>query len=103
MYNSIQNIKNSKKLPLDVDAWKLIASEQTEIIHIELKPNESVPAHINPVDVIFYVLFGSGILETEKEKLSMKTGDSVLVKKHTNRGWHNGYGKVLKLLVIKLL
>lgn len=54
--------------PHKVDVRKLMNFEHATIVHIELKPGESVKKHITPVDVNFYVLEGDGVIEIGKER-----------------------------------
>ncbi len=103
MDNTIYNTENAIKLPIPLDAWKLISTEQAEVIVLKLKAGEKLESHKNNVNVMFYVLEGRGILEIDEEKLFMNKGDIILVKKEKQRGWENNSGSGLQLLVIKLI
>ena len=58
--------------PHGVDARSLYDTENAQVILITLKPNESLKKHITPVDVIFYVLEGRGIVEIGGERRGNK-------------------------------
>ena len=45
--------------PHKVDTIKLYDKESAEIVHILLKPGQSLKPHITPVDVFFYILEGN--------------------------------------------
>ena len=59
----------------NVSVKKLSDTEHAQVLFMELKQGEEVKSHITPVDVFFYVLDGSGIVEIgeEKEKLDKDT------------------------------
>jgi quercetin dioxygenase-like cupin family protein len=57
-----------KKNPHGVTINKLHDNEHAQVMHIELKPGESLKTHTTPVDVFFYVLEGEGIVEIGDEQ-----------------------------------
>ena len=99
----IKNITNAEKLPLNVDAWKLLNNDKIEIIFINIPEYQYVEKHINPLDVIFYVIEGSGELYIENNKFILSAGDCISVKKNLERTWKNHSAGILKILVIKIL
>ena len=54
--------------PHHVEAKKIYDTENAMVVHIMLKPGESLKRHITPVDVFFYVLEGKGVVEIGDEK-----------------------------------
>ena len=52
-----------KDTPHKVDVRPLSDSEHAQIVHIELKPGESLKRHITPVDAAFYILEGTPTIE----------------------------------------
>jgi mannose-6-phosphate isomerase-like protein (cupin superfamily) len=58
--------------PHGVSVNKLYDTEHAQIMHMELKPGESLKKHSTPTDVCFYILEGEGIVEIgeEQEKVS---------------------------------
>lgn len=54
--------------PHKVDVRKLYDTENALTVHITLQPGEKLIRHITPVDVFFYVLEGTGIVEIGDEK-----------------------------------
>ena len=63
------------KNPHNVKVAKLYDSEHAQAIHITLEAGESLKKHITPVDVFFYVLEGTGLVEIDSEK---KKSDPIL-------------------------
>ena len=59
----IIDVKNADitQNPHEVDARKIYDTENAQVVHITLKPGESLKRHVTPVDVIFYVLSGMNI------------------------------------------
>lgn len=54
--------------PHGVDVRKIYESEKIQVAHITLKPGEQLKKHVTPVDVLFYVLQGTGVVEIGDEK-----------------------------------
>ena len=54
--------------PHHVDARKIYDSPHAMAVVITLQPGESLKKHMTPVDVIFYVLEGTGIVEIGDEQ-----------------------------------
>jgi quercetin dioxygenase-like cupin family protein len=67
---NILHIDNAEvvKNPHGVKAQKLHKSEYASILQITFKPSEKLRKHAPPVDVIFYVIEGKGIIEIGDEK-----------------------------------
>lgn len=51
----------------NVSVRKMLDTESAQAMHIELKPGEGLIRHITPVDVFFYILEGTGIVEIGDE------------------------------------
>jgi mannose-6-phosphate isomerase-like protein (cupin superfamily) len=58
--------------PHHVDARKIYDTDNAIAVVITLQPGESLKKHITPVDVFFYVLEGTGIVEIGTEKAEVK-------------------------------
>lgn len=88
--------------PHHVDARKIYDTQHAMAVVITLKPGEALRKHITPVDVFFYVLEGTGVVEIGDEK-QVVTKD-ILVESpagipHT---WSNESGAVFRVLVVKV-
>ena len=59
---------HSKPNPHGVDARNLSDKDSAQVAHITLQPDESLKKHMTPVDVVFYVLEGKGIVEIGDER-----------------------------------
>lgn len=55
-----------KDNPHKVDVRQLYSAESAQVMHITLKPGESLKPHITPVDVVFYVLEGTPTIHINK-------------------------------------
>ena len=55
--------------PHKVDVRQLFNHESAQVIHITLKPGESLKPHRTPVDVAFYILEGNPIVHIGNETL----------------------------------
>lgn len=88
--------------PHQVKASKLHDSEHAQVMHIVLEPGESLKKHITPVDVIFYVLEGHGVVEIGEEKQQVGADTLINSPAKIPHCWHNESSSVLRFLVIKV-
>jgi quercetin dioxygenase-like cupin family protein len=82
---------------------KMFTSDRIGIVHLTLKPGETVSRHINPFDVVFYVLSGEGTLEADGESYKATENTCLEVAPGVERGWINTGTSDLTILVIKNL
>ncbi len=99
----ITELKSAERVPIDIDARKMLVRKECELIHLSLKPGEVLAVHSNPFDVAFYTLAGTGEL-TIGEETRIMTPDSVVeVAAGEMRGWKNTGSDELRVLVLKVL
>ncbi len=87
--------------PHKVDARRLYDTEHAQVAHITLKPGEKLIRHITPVDVIFYVLEGEGVVEIGDEKETVGPDTLIESPARIPHCWYNQGDKTLRFLVIK--
>lgn len=92
-----QNIKT----PHGVKACKLYDTVDAQAIHLTLEPGEALIRHITPVDVFFYVLEGTGIVEIGDEKMEVSKDTLVESPKDILHCWYNESESTLRVLVVK--
>ena len=85
-----------------VDARKIYDTENAQVIHITLKPGERLRRHVTPVDVIFYVLEGKGIVEIGDEKREVNADTLIDSPARIPHCWYNESDEILRFLVIKV-
>jgi len=93
----------SVKNPHNVDVRKVFEAPDTSAVVITLKPGEALKKHITPVDVFFYVLEGTGVVEIGNELQSVGKDcviESPAMIAHT---WKNESKAVFRVLVVKML
>ncbi|KAF5036296.1 Cupin domain protein [anaerobic digester metagenome] len=88
--------------PHKVDVRKLYDTENTMTVHITLQPGESLKKHITPVDVFFYVLEGTGIVEIGDEKKEVGKDTLIDSPARIPHCWYNESDDVLRFLVVKV-
>ncbi len=93
---------NIHENPHGVDARKIYDTENAQVIHITLKPGERLKKHITPVDVIFYVLEGTGIVEIGDERKEVGPDTLIDSPARIPHCWYNEGADVLRFLVIKV-
>jgi quercetin dioxygenase-like cupin family protein len=85
----------------DVDARNLYNSPELVVTVITLQPGERLKRHITPVDVAFFVLEGTGVVEIGEEKAEIRAGTLVESPKDIVHCWYNESDARLRFLVIK--
>ena len=89
------------KNPHSVDARNLYKSDDAMITVITLKPGESLRRHITPVDVVFYVLKGTGVVEIGEEKQTISKDTLVESPKDIVHCLYNESDSPFRFMVIK--
>ena len=88
--------------PHHVDARKIYDTENAIAVVITLQPGESLKKHITPVDVFFYVLEGTGIVEIGAERGEVKKDQLVESPARIPHRWINESKAVFRVLVVKV-
>ena len=88
--------------PHGVDARKIYDTKNAQVVLITLKPRERLKKHITPVDVIFYVLEGRGIVEIGDEKREVGEDNLIDSPAKIPHCWYNESDNILRFLVIKV-
>ena len=88
--------------PHHVDARKVYESPHAMAVVITLQPGESLKKHITPVDVIFYVLEGTGIVEIGNERASCTKDMLIESPARVPHRWMNESRAVFRVLVVKV-
>ena len=91
----------SKNNPHGVDARKIHENEDVQVIHMLLKPGEKLKPHKTSVDLFFYILEGTGIIEVGEEKKEGSVNDLIFAPKNIPHGLYNESDKDFRLLVVK--
>lgn len=99
---NITKLNQAPKVRFDLDGHIMANHANVEIIHLHLKAGERIEKHSNPFDVIFYILEGKAMLESDNERVLVLKDQSVIIKAGINRGIDNISIGDFKLLVIKL-
>ncbi|HMK47116.1 MAG TPA: cupin domain-containing protein [Methanocella sp.] len=97
----VQKFELSKN-PHNVETRIIYDTEKAMMVHILLKPGESLKRHITPVDVAFYVLEGHGIVEIGDEKREVGPDTIIESPARIPHRWINETDKNIRILVIKL-
>jgi mannose-6-phosphate isomerase-like protein (cupin superfamily) len=88
--------------PHHIDTRKLYDENLAQVVHIILKPGEKLKKHITPVDVLFYVLEGTGIIEIGEEKKEVTKDSLIESPAKIHHCWYNGSESNLRVLVVKI-
>jgi len=91
----------SKPNPHGVDARSISDTESAQVVHITLQPGEALKKHITPVDVVFYVLEGRGVVEIGIEKSEVGADTLIESPAKIPHRWINESQGLLRILVVK--
>jgi quercetin dioxygenase-like cupin family protein len=94
-------LEDAPKVLFKLDGKIMFSSPGMEVVHLTLKPGEKMDPHIQPFDVIFIVLEGTGILETGPGQIIGTENTCIWLEAGTQRSWKNSGEKNVKILVIK--
>ena len=97
----VANVKSDPN-PHHVDARKIYDTSHAMAVVITLKPGEALKKHITPVDVFFYVLEGTGVVEIGDEKQTVKKDQLVESPARIPHKWTNESISVFRVLVVKV-
>ncbi len=84
-----------------VDARNLYNTEHAMITVLTLKPGQALKRHITPVDVAFYVLEGTGVVEVGDEKMEVSRDTLIESPKDIVHCWYNESSEPLRVMVVK--
>ncbi len=100
----IYNLNNSQKVenPHNVDVKNFIKNEKVIVNVLTLEAKQSLKKHSSPVNVIFYILEGEGIFESNDEKITVVKDTAIESFAGDLHCFYNESNSVLKILVIKL-
>ncbi len=85
-----------------IDVRRVYDSEYALSSHLTLKPDEQLIRHITPVDVFFYVLEGTGIVEVGNEECEVSRDMVIDSPKDIPHCWYNRSDADLRILVVKV-
>ena len=88
--------------PHQVEAKRLYDIENAMVVHILLKPGESLKRHITPVGVFFYVLEGNGIVEVGDEKETVGPDTLIESPARIPHCLYNEGNEIFRVLVVKV-
>jgi quercetin dioxygenase-like cupin family protein len=97
--SKLASIKN----PHNVDVRRIFESPDTSAVIITLKPGEALKKHVTPVDVFFYVLEGTGVVEIGDERQSISKDSVVESPAMIAHSWINESNGVFRVMVVKML
>lgn len=88
--------------PRGIHTRQLINEDSCEVINFILKEDESISPHIKPVDVIFYIIRGTGFIEVGNERYQVQEGDVVYGPKYIPHAVYVLQGE-MEVLMVKIL
>ena len=96
----VKNVQ-SKPNPHGVDVRNINDTESAQVVHITLQPGESLKKHITPVEVVFYVLEGQGVVEIGEERKEVGANTLIESPAKIPHRWINESKEMVRILVVK--
>jgi mannose-6-phosphate isomerase-like protein (cupin superfamily) len=87
--------------PNGLDAHRLFASPDVEVVHISLPAGHALVRRASPVDTFFYVIAGTATIESDAGNVQAEAGTLVPHPKETFHRVRNETGNRLEFLVVK--
>jgi mannose-6-phosphate isomerase-like protein (cupin superfamily) len=81
---------------------KEIYDNYAQVIHMSLKPGQSLKKHVTLVDVFFYILEGKGVVEIGDETKEVEKDTLIESPKGIPHLLRNNGSSVFRFLVVKL-
>lgn len=101
--HAISKINDRQKVLDNPLGFLCFKNENIELVEITMKQNESIPMHLNPIHVVFYVVQGEGKLQIGNQTYHLKSGEIAEIHPDEERSWSNPFEEDLKLVVVKLV
>ncbi|MEE4116986.1 MAG: cupin domain-containing protein [Marinilabiliaceae bacterium] len=101
MITKIYRNEPVKDNPHGVDVRKLYDNPAAQIMHITLKPGESLKPHKTPVDAVFYVLEGEPTIHIENDSIAQSADTLIESPANIPHYISNESEKIARILVIK--
>lgn len=96
----IRNME-SVQTPHSVDVRNLYDKESAQVMHITLRPGESLKPHITPVDVFFFILEGAPHVLVGDEKIQVHNNSLIESPKDIVHCLYNETSTICRILVVK--
>lgn len=87
--------------PHNVDVRQLYNRDSAQIVHITLKPGESLKPHRTPVDVAFYILEGTPMVHIGDEAVTYERDTLIESPADIVHHLSNASSGIARILVIK--
>jgi len=91
-----------KPNPHNVSAKPIYDTEHAMAVHITLGPGQSLKKHATPVDVFFYVLEGTGVVEIGEERQEVTRDMIIESPAKIPHRLLNERDQVFRVLVVKV-
>jgi quercetin dioxygenase-like cupin family protein len=91
-----------KPNPHGVSAKPIYDSPHAAVVHITLQPGQSLKKHVTPVDVFFYVLEGTGVVEVGDERETVSRDMLIESPARIPHRLANEGDQVFRVLVVKV-
>ena len=87
--------------PHGLDAHRLFASPDVEVVHIHLPAGKALVRHASPVDTLFYIIAGTATVESDAGTVQAPAGTLVPHPRETFHRVRNETADRIEFLVIK--
>jgi mannose-6-phosphate isomerase-like protein (cupin superfamily) len=92
----------AEKVALEHDGRKMCVRPDLEMIHLCLKPGETIPLHNAQFDLVANVIHGEGMADSGDIRSNIFKFDCVEIPKNKPRSFVNTGNEELRLLILKI-
>jgi mannose-6-phosphate isomerase-like protein (cupin superfamily) len=97
----ILSLDDAPEVKINPNGKILYTSENIEMVHLTMKQGETMERHSQPFEVVFFVIYGTGVLDVRNDQIMATPNTCIHVAKGALRRWRNTGVSDLKILVIK--
>lgn len=99
-------LTTAPRVPFNLDGRILYTSDRYEMVHLTLQPGETMEPHVQPMDIVFFVIEGTGTLTVGTppgaSRHTVPANTAVHVPAGVARAWGNGGDGVFRVIVNKI-
>lgn len=100
---TLQQFSSAPRVPFKLAGRILFSDGRYELLHLTLLPGDHMDIHTQQVDVVFFVVEGTGTLTVGEETIEAVENTAIHVRSGVPRAWANSGNQPVRILVNKLL
>lgn len=99
---SIETAEKIYEIP-GVKGYRIVNQGKAEVVTLEIETDGEIELHALPVDILFYINSGEGLLYKGTENIKIKKNEKIFVEAGKERGWKNIGKETLLITGVKFM